>query len=85
MAGIYENKNAKTKTKPKYPQTQMNNAIYVQGDRSPRRIDNGTLVNRLTTTWSRGVTLELGLYRLMVTIPFLLGVWGWTVQPFCRR
>jgi hypothetical protein len=85
LAGRYENKNAKTKMNPKYPQAQIKNARYVQGDSRLDRIAKGTLVNRLTTTWSSGVTSGLGLYLLMVNVPFLLGVWDWTVQSFYRR
>jgi hypothetical protein len=28
---------------------------------------------------------RLMYFFFMVNVPFLLGVWDWTVQPFCRR
>jgi hypothetical protein len=31
-------------------------------------------------------TTSVGSFRfLFILVPFLLGVWDWTVQSFCRR
>lgn len=71
--------------KRKYTPAQSEKAIYAQGDRSILKIAIGTFVNRLTNTSSSSATFGFLLYLLMVNVPFLLGVWGWTVQLFCRR
>jgi len=47
---------------------------------------DGRLVNASRKASPGMATLGFSFsFFLMVNIPFLLGVWGWTVQPFCRR
>jgi hypothetical protein len=46
----------------------------------------GRLVNVSRSASPGMATLGFSFcFFLMVNIPFLLGVWDWTVQPFYRR
>lgn len=59
---------------------------HTDGKVSMRRISKGSFKNVALSASALSAVLGFGFLRLvMVNVSFLLGVWGWTVQPFYRR
>jgi hypothetical protein len=57
-----------------------------EGKVSMRRTSRGNFKNVALRASALSAVLGFGFLRfVMVNVPFLLGVWGWTVQPFYRR